>query len=105
MLFTRTRNTLDRTNKARDFKQAQAVFLDQYPDYKTTEMLDRLRLAEFSRLDLQGHTYLDFTGGGMYAASQVEAHMKLLRENVYGNPHSSNPTSHHATEHTESARN
>ena len=40
-----------------------------------------------------GHTYLDYTAGGLYAISQVERHLALLREHVFGNPHSTNPTS------------
>ncbi|MCL4507073.1 MAG: aminotransferase class V-fold PLP-dependent enzyme [Chloroflexi bacterium] len=72
---------------------AEAVFLRAYPEYASTGLLDELRTSEYARLDRQGHTYLDYTGGGLYAASQISAHLNLLLENVYGNPHSSNPTS------------
>ena len=37
--------------------------------------------------------YLDYTGGGLYAASQVRQHADLLTSNVFGNPHSVNPSS------------
>lgn len=40
----------------------------------------------------------------MYGTSQIDAHMSLLRENVYGNPHSTNPTSLAMTRRVESAR-
>jgi molybdenum cofactor sulfurtransferase len=79
-------------------------FLKAYPAYQTTEALDQLRASEYSRLDQGEHVYLDFTGGGLYADSQLRAHQHLLQENVYGNPHSSNPTSLAATELVERAR-
>lgn len=56
-----------------------------------------LRQKEYSRLDEKGQVYLDFTGGNLYAQSQLDKHHKLLRENVFGNPHSTNPTSLAAT--------
>ncbi len=59
--------------------------------------LDRLREVEFARLDREHHVYLDYTGGGLYADSQVRRHAELLLANVLGNPHSSNPTSHAAS--------
>lgn len=52
-----------------------------------------LRAREFGRLDAGGHVYLDYTGSGLYAASQVRRHAELLSEAVLGNPHSRNPTS------------
>jgi selenocysteine lyase/cysteine desulfurase len=63
-----------------------------------------LRAREYGRLDRGEHIYLDYTGGGLYAESQLRAHQKLLAENVFGNPHSLNPTSQFATERVESAR-
>lgn len=63
-----------------------------------------LRRTEFSRLDRAGHTYLDYTGGGLYPASLPRRHQALLSNSVLGNPHSINPTSQHATELAEGAR-
>jgi selenocysteine lyase/cysteine desulfurase len=63
-----------------------------------------LRVSEYGRLDDRGEVYLDYTGGSLYAASQLEAHLELLRESVYGNPHSVNPTSSAATALVEQAR-
>lgn len=68
-------------------------FLTAYPSYEATRVLDELRAREYARLDAQSHTYLDYTAGNLYATSQVERHMALLRERVFGNPHSTNPTS------------
>ena len=68
------------------------------------DALERLRAEEYARLDRQGHIYLDYTGGSLYAQSQLEAHMALLRDGVFGNPHSNNPTSSAATRLVEEAR-
>jgi selenocysteine lyase/cysteine desulfurase len=37
-----------------------------------------LRRTDYPRLDAQGQAYLDYTGGGMYADSQIRAHTDLL---------------------------
>jgi len=80
------------------------AFLRAYPTYPTTHIIDDLRAAEYSRLDIGGHIYLDYTGGGLYAESQLRRHNRLLAEHVFGNPHSSNPTSQAATQLVEHAR-
>ena len=77
---------------------AYDAFLAAYPTYQTTAMLDEWRATEYSRLDAQQQIYLDYTGGGLYAASQLRQHMALLENNVLGNPHSANPTSLAMTE-------
>ncbi len=79
-------------------------FLAACPTYASTHLLDELRAAEYARLDAAGHIYLDYTGGGLYAESQVREHHRLLSEHVFGNPHSSNPTSLFATQLIERTR-
>ena len=79
-------------------------FIHKYPSYLATSALDDLRESEYARLDRLGHAYLDYTGGGLYAERQVREHQGLLLDNVYGNPHSINPTSSLATELVEKAR-
>jgi molybdenum cofactor sulfurtransferase len=79
-------------------------FLEKYPEFNETIAIDRLRKKEYQIIDSEGHIYLDYTGGGLYANSQLIAHQDLLSKNVFGNPHSYNPTSHHATKLVESAR-
>jgi len=74
-----------------------------YPRFNRSA-LDELRAREYSRLDAAGHVYLDYTGGGLYAESQLNEHMALLKAHVFGNPHSSNPTSRASTELAERAR-
>lgn len=79
-------------------------FLEKYPQYAQTSAIDALRAKDYARLDRLGQIYLDYTGGGLYADSQIAQHMHLLFNKVLGNPHSSNPTSLAATEIVEQAR-
>lgn len=79
-------------------------FLRSYPTYPTTHIIDDLRATEYARLDASGHIYLDYTGGGLYAESQLRRHNRLLSEHVFGNPHSSNPSSQASTQLVEHAR-
>jgi molybdenum cofactor sulfurtransferase len=79
-------------------------FLAKYPTYAATQKIDALRASDYSRLDRNRQVYLDYTGGGLYADSQVRKHQEILLAGVFGNPHSSNPTSMAATELVEGAR-
>src|SRR3954465_13921818 len=73
--------------------EAEAGLRAAVPALRETAALDSLRATQYSRLDERGDVYLDYTGGGLYAQSQLDDHMTLLRDTVYGNPHSVNPTS------------
>ena len=86
------------------YDTALTAFQRRYPAYTQPASLDALRAAEYGRLDRLGHVYLDYTGGGIYAESQLRQHMQLLAENVFGNPHSQNPTSLATTQLVEQAR-
>ncbi len=86
------------------YAEAYAAFCAAYPSYAQTSLLDELRRTDYERLDRLGHIYLDYTGGSLYAQSQLDAHFALLRDHVFGNPHSSNPTSLAMTELVEQAR-
>jgi selenocysteine lyase/cysteine desulfurase len=68
------------------------------------DAVDTLRARDYARLDALDETYLDYTGGGLYAESQLREHMALLSQNVFGNPHSRNPTSMAMTHLAERAR-
>lgn len=83
---------------------AYSRFLEKYPAFKDTTALDLLRKKDYQMLDSEGHIYLDYTGGGLYASSQLKAHQELLRKNIFGNPHSTNPTSLAATKLIENTR-
>jgi len=84
--------------------EAQTDFRRAHPEFDATLSLDKLRSVEYSRLDREGHVFLDYTAGGLYADSQVRAHADLLLSGVFGNPHSTNPTSLAMTEMVERAR-
>lgn len=68
------------------------------------ERFDALRAREFGRLDESGHVYLDFTGSGLYAASQLREQYAFLEHHVLGNPHSESPASAAATAMVEDTR-
>jgi len=81
-----------------------AEFIRRHPGYGAGGELDAQRARDFARLDRTGDVYLDYTGGGLYAESHVREHADLLTSSVFGNPHSTNPTSVAMTELAESAR-
>src|SRR6266508_3220585 len=92
------------TQPAASLAEAEAAFRRAHPRYDDTTVLDELRRGDFTRLDAGGHVYLDYTGAGLYADSQLAEHLELLRANVFGNPHSVNPTASATTELVERAR-
>jgi len=63
-----------------------------------------LRSRDYARLGATDHVYLDYTGAGLYAESQLTAHHDLLASRVLGNPHSHNPSSLASTALVEQAR-
>jgi molybdenum cofactor sulfurtransferase len=87
-----------------EMTSAFEVFRKAYPAFDSTWKLDELRATEFARLDRQGHVYLDYTGGGLYADCQLQDHMALLGDGIFGNPHSKNLTSMAMTRLVEQSR-
>jgi molybdenum cofactor sulfurtransferase len=83
--------------------QPASAFHIAYPTIDLAD-LEALRAREYARLDDQSHVYLDYTGAGLFAASQLREHATLLNEHLLGNPHSTNPTSKAASEFAERAR-
>src|ERR1700757_3835111 len=81
------------TAPPRGLTEAEALFLRRYPDFDPHGIMPQLRLLEYGRLDAGVHVYLDYTGGGLPAASQLEAHFGVLAGSVLGNPHSNSPAS------------
>jgi selenocysteine lyase/cysteine desulfurase len=82
-----------------------STFVENYPSFNQTALLDEWRETQYNRLDANGQIYLDYTGGGLYSESQLRKHMDLLRTSVLGNPHSTNPTSLAMTDLVEDTRN
>jgi molybdenum cofactor sulfurtransferase len=85
-------------------EEALADFVARFPGYSETALLDGLRATEYRRLDERGQVYLDYTGGSLYAESQLQKYFELLRSGVLGNPHSASPASVKMTEHVERTR-
>src|SRR5580700_4719763 len=75
-----------------------SAFEAAYPGYLATAALDDLRAAEYGYLDAGGHAYLDYTGAGLPARAQLDAHARRLTGRCFGNPHSENPASAASTE-------
>jgi molybdenum cofactor sulfurtransferase len=73
------------------------------PDWDP-DAVHALRDREYSRLDGVGQVFLDYTGGGLYAQSQLDEHQRLLRREVFGNPHSDSPASAASTRFADAAR-
>ena len=84
--------------------EAYSDFILRYPSYLETVALDELRATEYRRLDEQGQVYLDYTGGSLYAESQLKQHLDMLLSGVFGNPHSASPASLTTTDHVEQTR-
>lgn len=79
-------------------------FQKAYPAYAVTSVLDEYRVTEYSYLDAEGHVYLDYTGAGLPAETQLRAHDARVRGGCFGNPHSENPTSRASTHLVEQVR-
>ncbi|GBF89223.1 molybdenum cofactor sulfurase [Raphidocelis subcapitata] len=88
-----------------DLLEAKAQFLSQNPRYGYGGWLDANFESELG-VRLCGDHYLDFTGSALYTNSQVRAAAEELtrRGAVYGNPHSTSPSSALAWEEVEAAR-
>ena len=83
---------------------ATETLLASCPDYAATAPLDDLRRREYSRLDRLGEVYLDYTGSGLYSEAHLRRHHALLEEQLFGNPHSHNPSSQRMTDLVDRAR-
>jgi molybdenum cofactor sulfurtransferase len=68
------------------------------------DFFEELRHKEYSRLDQNGETYLDFMGGNLYTESLIAQHYQWLSGHVLGNPHLLSGTSMRSSEHLEESR-
>ena len=62
------------------------------------DLLAYLRDVELRRVDLDGQTYLDYTGAALYPESLLRQHFAMLRSRTLGNPHSTNPAARAGTD-------
>ncbi|MBS1509590.1 MAG: aminotransferase class V-fold PLP-dependent enzyme [Bacteroidetes bacterium] len=85
-------------------KMLYREFCKQFPEYRSTLHLDALRQKEYPLLQKNQHTYLDFTGANLFPRNLLQQHLQLLNSGIFGNPHSTNPASLHATQLVDDAR-
>ncbi|KAF5375502.1 hypothetical protein D9615_009186 [Tricholomella constricta] len=71
-----------------DAATAYASFLQEFPEYRSTWILDTLRRTDYARLERTGETYVDFMGGALYPESLIKVHTDFLSRSVMGNTHS-----------------
>ncbi|CAK5266593.1 unnamed protein product [Mycena citricolor] len=67
---------------------AYTLFLDRFPEYRLTWIVDALRRSDYSRLETTGETYVDYMGGAIYPESLIRVHTDFLHRSVLGNTHS-----------------
>jgi len=99
-----TKSTPKNRYKLDQLADAFSAFVENYPSFNRTRVLDDWRETQYRRLDANRQIYLDYTGGGLYSESQLSEHMQLLRTRVLGNSHSANSTSLAMTDLVEGTR-
>lgn len=67
---------------------AYSAFLQTYPEYQNTWIIDTLRRTDLARLDRAGEAYVDYMGGAQHSESLVRVHSEFLTQNIMGNTHS-----------------
>ncbi|KAG6898004.1 hypothetical protein C0992_007493 [Termitomyces sp. T32_za158] len=71
-----------------DAVAAYNAFLRDFPEYRSTWILDTLRRTDYTRLEYTGETYVDYMGGALFPESLIKVHTDFLSRNVMGNTHS-----------------
>lgn len=67
---------------------AYNYFLRAFPEYQLTWILDTLRRTDYSRLERNAETYVDYMGGALYPESLIRVHTSFLNRHILGNTHS-----------------
>ena len=55
---------------------AELAFAARFPEFDPDGSFSALRRREYGRLDANDQVYLDYTGGGLHATSQVDAQLR-----------------------------
>eukprot|EP01025_Chloroclados_australasicus_P039899 TRINITY_DN4155_c0_g1_i1.p1 TRINITY_DN4155_c0_g1~~TRINITY_DN4155_c0_g1_i1.p1 ORF type:complete len:789 (+),score=82.25 TRINITY_DN4155_c0_g1_i1:167-2533(+) len=88
-----------------DMQIAKQIFLRQQgKDYGYEGRIDQLYATEVAPRMKPYEHYLDYTGSSVYCNSQLEAALKELSTQMFGNPHSANPSSSLTEEKVEQVR-
>ncbi|KAJ7189005.1 PLP-dependent transferase [Mycena filopes] len=67
---------------------AYQEFLNSFPEYRNTWILDTLRRSDYTRLETTRETYVDYMGGAIYPESLIRVHTEFLNRSILGNTHS-----------------
>lgn len=94
----------DMTAPAANIEAAFQIFVKANSAFESTKVLDDMRASDYGRLDRLAQVFLDYTGGGLYADSQIRHVSDLLEDGTFGNPHSDILASSAPTELVEETR-
>eukprot|EP01023_Acetabularia_acetabulum_P039417 TRINITY_DN3793_c0_g1_i7.p1 TRINITY_DN3793_c0_g1~~TRINITY_DN3793_c0_g1_i7.p1 ORF type:complete len:652 (+),score=114.99 TRINITY_DN3793_c0_g1_i7:24-1958(+) len=91
--------------KDAEFKLKKEHFLQEFgDDYGYGGRIEQLYASEVApRMQPHEH-YMDYTGASVYCNSQLKASLQELEANMFGNPHSANPSSKLTEEKVEEVR-
>lgn len=70
----------------------------------SVNLLELVRELELRRLHASAQVYLDYTGAALYPETLLREHFHVLRQQIFGNPHSTNPASLSSTRAGQAAR-
>ncbi|KAI5119823.1 hypothetical protein M0805_004758 [Coniferiporia weirii] len=80
-----------------EIKDAFDAFIDAYPEYRQTWIVDSLRRSDYGRLTRTDETYVDYMGGCLFPESLIKIHSDFLSRNIMGNTHSVSNSSQTST--------
>ncbi|GMH33807.1 hypothetical protein BSKO_01641 [Bryopsis sp. KO-2023] len=104
----RQTQTSGETREAVDIKsisEEKAAFLEAHSEsYGYEGRIDELYKKEVGCRMQPNEHYMDYTGSSVYCQSQIDAAFDELKSNMFGNPHSQNPSSRLTQEGVEDAR-
>ncbi|GFR48351.1 hypothetical protein Agub_g10238 [Astrephomene gubernaculifera] len=87
------------------YEVARQRFLEEHgEEYGYGGIIDSLYPSEVGVRMAPNEHYLDYTGSSVYCQSQLDAVFAELRQCMFGNPHSANPSSSFTSERVEEVR-
>ncbi|KAK2961348.1 Molybdenum cofactor sulfurase [Blattamonas nauphoetae] len=100
----RIKTTIPKLGEFSQLTESKAKFLAQNKGlYGYNGRIDHIAATQLPHMKDQ--TYADYAGSGVYQKRQIEAVMKNLESNLYGNAHSINPSAKNSDHTIQEARN